>query len=80
MGGVSEPISFAGISSRTKSIIPPALVLRSGQNGVLKPLILNCPNGKLSLIFASEIIKMPTLPFTNSTKNSNLFLSELIFK
>ena len=40
-GGVSEAINWAGISSRTKSLIPAPLLLWSSLNGALKPLTLN---------------------------------------
>ena len=78
---VFESLSFLPSKfSRTKSIVPLLLLLRSKQNCVLKPLSLNWSNGKLLSFFVSEIIEISTLLLTNSAKNSNLFLSELIFK
>ena len=45
-----------------------------------KTLNLNWSSGKLTSILVSLIIKISTLPLTNSIENSSLFLSELIFK
>ena len=53
-GGFSEFISFTGISSQTKSIVPPLLLLQSRRKGVLKTSILNWPKMNLSSINASE--------------------------
>ena len=54
--------------------------LRSSLNGLLKPLILNWLWGKLSSSLVSETIRRSSFTFIWSTRKSNLFWSEFIFR
>ena len=46
----------------------------------LSPSIINWPTATFSSSLVSDINKTSTLPLATSTKNSNLFLEELIFE
>ena len=77
---VSLEINLEGISSLTKTIIPPLNSFRSRRKGDVKPGILNWPSGNYSSSLVSDITKMSTFPLISSTSASNLFLNEFIFK
>ena len=76
--GKSWLSNLMGISSRTYSIIPPPLILRSNPGGEWRPSIKNWASGKPSPNLDTVRISME--PLTCSQKRSNLFLKELMFK
>ena len=76
----SDDKSLAGMFSWTYTRIPPPNLSRSKRKGVQNPGILNWPSGNDSSIFVSDRTKTSTLPETCSTRASNLFLKEFMFR
>ena len=69
-----------GISSRTKTIMPPPNWLQSKRQGKAYPGIINWPLGKDSSNFVSDMTIISTFPLIWSASKSDLFLIELICK
>ena len=72
--------NFESISSRIKNKSPPSLEFLSNLYG--RPYLLKsiCPEGNESLSFVSNNKTMSRFPLMTSSKNSNLFLMESMFK